>query len=178
MRLHIFPTPSTLTLSRIVRRIAIITLSMLTLPPVHPVPSVSLHRLVMLLLLFLTGFLMPGAALLSGVSMVLPSLNTRLPVIVTTFRGILTVIITVIRSGLAVIVTFVRGCLPVIIATLRGGLPVIFHESIPQLVAILRSLDYAVPDIFSTFGFQAIVQLTLRFRRPVALTCSNMTTAL
>ncbi len=121
---------------------------------------------------------MPGAALLSGVSMVLPSLNTRLPVIVTTFRGILTVIITVIRSGLAVIVTFVRGCLPVIIATLRGGLPVIFHESIPQLVAILRSLDYAVPDIFSTFGFQAIVQLTLRFRRPVALTCSNMTTAL
>ena len=145
-----------LILSRIVRRIAIITLSMLTHPPVPPVPSVSLHRLVMLLLLFLTGFLMPGAALLSGVSMVLPSLNTRLPVIVTTFRGILTVIITVIRSGL----------------------PVIFHESIPQLVAILRSLDYAVPDIFSTFGFQAIVQLTLRFRRPVALTCSNMTTAL
>lgn len=145
-----------LILSRIVRRFAIITLSMLTLPPVHPVPSVSLHRLVVLLLLFLTGFLMPGAALLSGVSMVLPSLNTRLPVIVTTFRGILTVII----------------------ATLRGGLPVIFHESIPQLVAILMSLDYAMPDIFSTFGFQAIVQPISRFRRKMVPAGIHMTTAL
>ena len=125
MVFHIFPAIPMLVMSRIVR---CITMSLMSL--LMPL-LVSLHRLVMLLL---TGFLMLSAALLSGVSMVLPSPNPRLPVM--------------------------------------------FHDSIPLLVAVLMSFGDTLPGIFSMFGFQAIVSLSSRFRRPAVPTGIHPTMAL
>ena len=76
---HIFPTHSTLILSPIVRSISI------TLPFLLTHLLVLIHIIVTLFLILLTGFLTLIAALLDCFSMILPSLNSSLLVLVAAF---------------------------------------------------------------------------------------------
>ena len=104
--------------------------------------------------IFLSGFLMLVATKLRSFSMALPALDTRLPSIVTVIRGRLTVLIAII-------------C---------GILSAMLHDRIPQLVAVLMSVDCPLPGLFSTIGSPAIVPLSSRFRSQVALKVIQMTT--
>ena len=124
---------------------------------------VSLRPLVMLPL---TDFLMLIAALLGGVSMVLPSPSTSLSMIVTPIGGRLSVIVTVIHSCLPMTIAAIGGGLPVIIAVIGSGLPV----RITFLLAVLMSLDDAFPGVFSTIGSPAIVSLISLILRPMVPT--------
>ena len=83
-----------------------------------------------------------------------------------------------LNTRLPSIVTVIRGRLPVLIATILGILPMIFHESIPLLVAVLTYLDDALPCLFRTTGFPAIVPLSSRFRSQIVLKVIHLTTVI
>ncbi len=126
------------------------------IPPILPAFPVLFRCLVMLPQSFLSGFMMIIATQLRSFSMALPALDTRLPSIVTE----------------------IRGRLPVLIATIPGILPVFFHERIPLLVAVLTSLDDALPCLCCTTGFPAIVPLSSRFRSQIVLKVIHLTTVI